>query len=212
MKTQTLNYNGNNIEYLVDQGKPYLHGGNFCNLLGYTNSRSATKNHLLQCSKKFYNINTCQGSQRVTFIEGDSVYELIAHSPTLTTQDKYELLKFLNDNNLSKLTYAIKTRQEIEFICMLERILEPFGFECIRQFKVSGYSVDFFIKNLNIAIEYDENYHKLQKEKDTERENVIVNTIGCRFIRVSIQETHLWNCGFILKQMLLDKGFTNYLK
>lgn len=47
------------------------------------------------------------------------------------------------------------------------------------------YRIDFYIKSLNIAIEYDEYEHKYNTDKDIIRESEIKEKIGCDFIRIS---------------------------
>ena len=50
--------------------------------------------------------------------------------------------------------------------------------------KELGYWVDGFDKENNTVYEYDEKYHKYQKEKDLIRENEIINHLKCEFIRI----------------------------
>ena len=50
------------------------------------------------------------------------------------------------------------------------------------------FMIDAYIPERNIAIEYDEEYHKTRKDKDISRENYIVNKIGCEFVRISDKE------------------------
>jgi hypothetical protein len=56
------------------------------------------------------------------------------------------------------------------------------------QFPVSTiggiFFIDFYFKDLKIAVEFDENYHKKQIEKDCIREEIIKEVLGCSFIRI----------------------------
>ena len=48
-----------------------------------------------------------------------------------------------------------------------------------------GYWVDYYEPNLNLIIEYDEEYHKYKKDKDVNRENEIKQHLNCHFIRIT---------------------------
>jgi len=47
-----------------------------------------------------------------------------------------------------------------------------------------SYAVDAYNEEYNIVIEFDEKHHNLQKEKDEQRQQYIVDNFGCNFIRV----------------------------
>jgi len=51
------------------------------------------------------------------------------------------------------------------------------------EIEVCGYFVDGYDKDRNIVIEYDEKYHRYQKEKDIKRMNEIKNHLQCKFLR-----------------------------
>lgn len=57
---------------------------------------------------------------------------------------------------------------------------------------VIGYSLDYYEPNLNIVIEFDEDFHKFQSEKDQIRQNKITEKLGCKFYRINENEKHLW--------------------
>jgi len=59
-----------------------------------------------------------------------------------------------------------------------------FGYKIIRQKRVAGYFIDGYCPMLNLAIEIDELYHKNKIEKDLQREQNIINEIGCSFLRL----------------------------
>ena len=93
-------------------------------------------------------------------------------------------------------------RAEIEFIDQLEQTLEPFNIKGIQQYSVLNYRIDYYIPNLNIAIEYDENGHKNYTYEQHElRQLRIEKELGCKFIRVTDDNTHSYNVGLILKQI-----------
>lgn len=130
------------------------------------------------------------------------VISCIQESSYINTQKRNDILKKFNIENDALFT----TRQEAEFIDTLLKILEPFNLECIKQYQVLNYRIDLYIKELNIAIEYDEGHHSSQVEEDDVRQNAIEKEMGCKFIRVSNRHSHLWNCGYILKSFYITEG------
>ena len=77
----------------------------------------------------------------------------------------------------------ISQRAEITF----GKYLSGLNLEVIPQFKVMDYRIDFYIPLIDLAIEFDEDYHNRasQKVKDCKRQSIIENKLGCTFIRVS---------------------------
>lgn len=57
------------------------------------------------------------------------------------------------------------------------------------EFRVAGYFIDGYDKELNIAFEYDEPVHYIDvdnnilTDKDIERQSIIIETLGCEFYR-----------------------------
>jgi hypothetical protein len=56
--------------------------------------------------------------------------------------------------------------------------------------KFVKYWVDGYIEQYNICIEWDEKYHNIKKnkEKDTKREEHIINNFNCKIIRINEKE------------------------
>ena len=161
------------------------------------------------CEKKLCN-NTLGGRPQNNFLLTKSlVISCIQESTYVGTQQRNDILKKFNIEN-----YAFfATRQEIEFVDTLTKILEPFNFTCTKQYQVLNYRIDLYIKELNIAIEYDEKHHLAQAEEDDIRQKTIEKQLGCKFIRVSNQDSHLWNCGYIFKEFLITaNGYEKLLQ
>jgi very-short-patch-repair endonuclease len=66
---------------------------------------------------------------------------------------------------------------------IVENLFE--GHDIIPQYKVCGgkYMVDWYIKDMNIVIEFDEEYHKFRSKEDLMREREIAKELGCTIIR-----------------------------
>jgi hypothetical protein len=47
-----------------------------------------------------------------------------------------------------------------------------------------GYWVDYYEPNLNVVIEWNEDYHEQQKDKDSFRKKLIIKKLKCKFIEV----------------------------
>ena len=74
--------------------------------------------------------------------------------------------------------------EEKAFLPILREINNDFK----PQFPVSTtmgvFFIDFYFPKLNIAVEFDEEYHNAQDGKDRGREEIIKEILGCSFIRV----------------------------
>ena len=58
------------------------------------------------------------------------------------------------------------------------------GFNVIPQYSCLSYRLDFYLPQLKLAIEYDEEQHQYQKQDDAVRQIKLENELGCKFIRV----------------------------
>lgn len=95
------------------------------------------------------------------------------------------------------------SREEIEFLDTLEKLLIPFGFNHIRQYEIEGKRIDLYIPELNIAIEYDEDDHRSYSYEQQEgRQKEIEKVLGCKFIRISNKKDHIENCGMVMKEIM----------
>lgn len=137
------------------------------------------------------------------FLKEAGVYKIIQCCTTKTEQFKEGFINSLTVKGLLKDNYRILiSRPETEFLDQLEESLKPFDLTGIRQYKVLNYRVDFYIPNLNIAVEYDENDHKgYSYEKQEGRQSEIEKELNCRFIRVSDNQSNDYNIGFVIKNI-----------
>jgi very-short-patch-repair endonuclease len=76
-------------------------------------------------------------------------------------------------------------KNETQLLNYMEEII---GYKILRQHSVSGYSVDGYIKELNLVIEIDEKHHYDMdgnlKDKDIKRQNKIEEKLCCKFLRI----------------------------
>lgn len=121
------------------------------------------------------------------------------------TKRKETLYKWWEGNLTSKIKVpnTILDRIEFIFINKLNEALIPFSIKGIKQYVVLSYRIDYYIPELNVAIEYDENSHKhYLDKKDKIRQLEIEKELGCKFIRVSDKNSDEYNIGFVIKNIL----------
>lgn len=111
-----------------------------------------------------------------------------------------QIYEFLGGNENVDI-YVSNERFEITFFKLLKEALEEIGVKLICQHYVSGYRIDFFIPEYNLAIEYDEDHHKSRTREDRIRERKIKKEIGCKFIRCSHKDSNIKNLMKILKEI-----------
>lgn len=74
-------------------------------------------------------------------------------------------------------------RKEFGFAKVLDDITKSITlFE--QQYRIDNYRVDFYSKEFNLVVEYDENGHNYRQNEDKIRQKHIENKLGCHFIRV----------------------------
>lgn len=178
-------------------GEPWLVGKDVAEVLGYKNTRDALSRHVDDEDKSIATIYGDVGNPNKVIINERGVLSLLQRSRLRNTQ-KQELLRSLN----LKEKIVLTSRKEIEFIDQLEETLKPFNLIGIRQYKINSYRIDYYIPSLNLAIEYDENDHQgYSYEAHEGRQKEIEDTLKCRFIRVTDDNTNNFNIGLVLKEM-----------
>lgn len=179
-------------------GEPWLVGKDVAEVLGYARPTKAIQDHVDDEDKRSIKIADSVGRfQNAPVINERGVYCLLQRS-RLSNIQKQELLSSLN----LKEKFILTSRKEIEFIDQLEETLKPFNLIGIRQYKINSYRIDYYIPSLNLAIEYDENDHRgYSYEAHEGRQKEIEDTLKCRFIRVTDDNTNNFNIGLVLKEM-----------
>lgn len=179
-------------------GEPWLVGKDVAEVLGYARPTKTIQDHVDEEDKKSIKIVDSIGRlQNTPVINERGVYCLLQRS-RLSNIQKQELLSSLN----LKEKFVLTSRKEIEFIEQLEETLKPFNLIGIRQYKINSYRIDYYIPSLNLAIEYDENDHQgYSYEAHEGRQKEIEDTLKCRFIRVTDNNTNNFNIGLVLKEM-----------
>ena len=124
---------------------------------------------------------------------------------TFVNNSEYKIIKkvyeFLGGNENIDI-YVSNERFEISFFKLLKEALKEIDVKLIYQYYVSGYRIDFFLPEYKLAIEYDEEHHKLRTREDKIREREISKEIGCKFIRCSYKDSNIKNLMKILKEIV----------
>ena len=195
------------IRLKMINNQPWFVGRDVSTILGYRNTSKAIINHVDNENKIFimisqYNSNDkMQYSTKTVFINEIGLFNLIFHSKTKSIKEKEEIINYFKSIGILK-KYKLYSRKEINFKDKLKQALKPFGIKIIPQFQCLNYKIDFYIKSLNIAIEYDENDHRnYSYERHEGRQREIEKELGCRFIRISDKNTDEYNIGYVIKEI-----------
>ena len=185
------------------KGDVWFYGIDVCKALGYANSRKAIADHIDGDDKTTASVRYSKTDPTPTLISGKGVQELINRSRKCASDYKERLLICLSDNELITNVNIVTSRKEIEFVDSLEKTLEPFDLTIEKQYRVLSYRIDFYIKEVNLAIEYDENNHSgYSYESQEGRQKEIEHAIGCTFLRLSDHDSDMYNIGLVMKQIL----------
>lgn len=141
-------------------------------------------------NKNFDKINN-----RGELFGNDIMLMYLVQNSHMSLDDKEKYLSLFNKT-------IISTRKEIEFLDELENALSIFNIKGIKQYSVLLYRIDYYIPDLNIAIEYDENNHDHYSYESHEgRQLKIEKELGCRFIRISDNNNIGYNIGYVIKNI-----------
>lgn len=134
------------------------------------------------------------------FLTESGVKTLISKS--LSTK-KEEVLKALGFNE-----FIIVNRLETSFGQTLTETLKPMNIKLELQKSMFGgkYRIDFYIPKYKLAIEYDEEHHKKQKEADLNRQTEIETELNCKFIRLDYNNSDNFNVGIVLNEIIKGMG------
>lgn len=192
------------VRTVMVDGKVMFVGADVARALGYSNASKAIGDHCRRPVKRRIPHPQCEEQTvEVNIITQGDVLMLIDRSRTVTSDYKRGLIQWLQQCGVIDDSMVVTSRKEIEFVDSLEKTLEPFDLTIEKQYRVLSYRIDFYIKELNLAIEYDENNHSGYSYDEQEgRQKEIEDTIGCTFLRLSDHESDMYNIGLVMKKIL----------
>lgn len=178
-------------------GEAYLMLADVCRVLGIKNSREVKK-RLNKNGVANLKVETNGGIQKADFIDKKSLFELISNSSKFTYNKKIELFNHFGiDEKILK-----KERKEVKFIEFLEEFLSEYNIKGIKQYPVFNYRIDYYIPELKLAIEYDENDHRNYTYEEQElRQLKVENELNCKFIRLSDSVSDIKNIAKVSKHL-----------
>lgn len=209
----TKDFHGSNLRIILIEDKEFFIAKDVAELLGYKRTRDAIAQHckndvsfdkILEVSKiDTLDLQSILGNswQQTKVIPESDVLRLILKSKKITIKFKDELISFLN---LTKLT-ILTSRKEVEFGKELTDFIKNiYDFNVIYQYQVLTYRIDFYIKEFNLAIEFDEKSHKVNNVniKDKLREKEISKFLKCGFVRVSEESSIGEQLGSVMKSII----------
>ena len=148
-------------------------------------------------------VHTPGGNQESWFLTEEGVKRVLANSRKLKAKELLEQIdnsiRYRNCPKQTQFEIMLKNaidihlnRSELDWqFCPFndkERYLllysDALAYET--EARVGSYRLDFYFKNFNLVVEYEENHHKYQKESDEIRQQNIINILGedTTFIRV----------------------------
>ena len=158
-------------------------------------------------SKNYYMDKNRQKRPMYTMNNIGAMYLMLLFNNGIAKELRCELVSRLKEKDIKiELTNGIRfERKENKFKEQLQETLKPFGIkiETQKTMESNNYRIDFYLPEYKLAIEYDEQQHNsdINKEKDKKREKEIENELHCEFIRLSYKETDAYNVGLVLKKI-----------
>lgn len=162
------------------QGATYYRGSDIGNILGVQAIRNHVRN-LRETETPRLSAPTNGGWQRVIYLSRNAVKHVVSkcRSPTVTLLAKHFGIEATD----------ICSRP-IESITLPQIMIAFAGEAMYRQYQVNGYRIDLYFPRVRLAVECDENYHRVksQMEKDSVRQDTIQRALDCDFIRYSPEQ------------------------
>ena len=191
---------------LIDK-EIYFVGSDITTVLGHSNASSAISNYCKNIMKREAKVGKCK--TRVLLIQSEDVAALIQKSKIMPAKDKEKFKEWLfNLFDIKDDLIVIESREEIEFFDKLENMFNTMNIpKGIKQYNVlDKYRIDYYIPELKIAIEYDENGHSgYTYEQHEGRQEEIQNELCCEFVRLDNRDDIFTNIAKVFK-VILDKS------
>ena len=243
---KVLHFEGQEIKVITDKGVEMFNLANSCRVLGLIREKkNGTKiirwdslkekiNNILRnpnINKDGKNeieyvlnkINTSDSEERKNiFISVELLLNLCLECKNDKARMFYSYLLEINKD--IKFYPNCPERKEIKFLDKLEQALEPFNIKGEKQYPINinhkHYRIDYYIPQLNIAVEYDEKGHSSYTYEEHEgRQKEIEKKLVCRFIRVTDKKSDEYNIGLVFKKLFREliplirfREVENYIK
>lgn len=180
-----------NEKYLEFKTFYFLVTGRICDSV---EMRKISKENILKIKDK------AKKNEVSIYVNKNGIVEWLTHRVYL--KNKTKIVKDLIELGfLKKNDFIFNTSKATTFGDDLEIILKSLRIELEREVLFNKYIVDFFIKNKNIAIEYNEKNHQYyNKEKEKERYKYL-SDIFEKIIIIDDSKSNIENIAIILKEI-----------
>lgn len=163
------------IRTVMIDGEQWYVGKDVADILGYSQTAKAVREHVNSRYKRKYEMPTNGGKQRCIIINNNGLEQLISSN---TLPNALDIAKKFNIN----VNHILNTRKKQDSI---HAILKTFkGERMVRQYSVGTYRIDLYFPKYRLAIECDEHGHSdRDQEYEQTRQHYIEDKLGCKFIR-----------------------------
>lgn len=129
-----------------------------------------------------YTLQGVAQAKNIYFFDIDNLLYFLSASEIKDTAISNFIQSYFNISERD-INFHCALRKEIGFAKVLEDVTKSITlFE--KQYGVDNYRVDFYSKEFNLVVEYDEVEHIYRQNEDKLRQRHIENKLNCHFIRV----------------------------
>ena len=129
------------------------------------------------------------GRKKTAYATADEIAKMLIKGERMDLEKRSELANRLN---LDKI--FIWEREETHFGKVLEYFCEYLHLKLFKQYPIDKYRIDYYVPEIKLAIEYDENGHRsYNKKREEAREKIIKERLGCDILRISNETEYAQN-------------------
>ena len=138
------------------------------------------------------------------------LYQMILRSQKLSKDEKEKIVESFQKKGFLMKIHIPNSRKEIEFKAVLEQFCDALNIIVHHQKSESNYRMDFYLPDIDLVIEYDENCHRdYDQQQERQRENTIRSNTKCDILRLSDEYHHAFNLGKITEFLMNRNIDTN---
>lgn len=188
-----FDFEGNELRFV--DGKPVAN--DVAKILGYADPAKTVSTKVKPKYRSLTTLVTVDGKLRdVTVLEEDGIKQLLASSRK-SLEAKEKVATFLNID----VSAILRAHPETEIIKTIQLAFNHCS--SITQFLISGYRIDLYFPEHQIAVECDENGHKdYLAEKEIKRQDIITQLLGCKFVRFN-PDSPEFNIGNVINKIMV---------
>jgi len=182
-----FNFNNNELQViLLDNLEPWFIAKEISDLLGYSETSKMLKRldddekKTVARNDQLIPLHLFKNQGNLILINQKGVLQAISGSYKKTQSFKKELLNLIGISNL----YIVETKESLFAESLIDFVKEAYKLHIQTQFYILGYKIDFYLPEIKLAIEFDEEHHKYTEEDDLTREHLISKALDCSFLRI----------------------------